>query len=81
VDLEAALGRMKTPVLAISLEGDPFAPPRAVRYLCDKLVSARVRHLHLGRQEMPAAGRHHFRWVQHADPIVGHIRRWIDPNT
>lgn len=77
VNLESALSRMQTPVLAISLEGDQFAPPRAVRYLCDKLISTRVRHLHLDGWEMPDAGRHHFRWVRHAGPIVRHIRRWM----
>ncbi len=79
-DLEAALARVITPVLAISLAGDHLAPFRAIRYLCKKLKKAPVHYLHLGADEMPAGGRNHFTWVAHADSIARKIRLWMATN-
>ena len=75
--LEVAMAQMTTPVLAISLYGDRFAPPRAVRCLGDKLKRAPVDYLHLGDAQMPAAGRDHFKWVFHSAPIVRVIQAWL----
>jgi len=76
-DLEAALAAMTTPVLAISLAGDRFAPQRAARYLGDKLKRAAVNYQLLGEAQMPAAGLDHFRWVAHTGPIVRSIQAWL----
>jgi len=76
-DLEAALERVVTPVLAIAIADDHLAPLRAIRYLCDKLKNAPVEYLHMGADEIPAAGQNHFAWVAHADAIVREMGLWM----
>ncbi|MEE4114479.1 MAG: alpha/beta fold hydrolase [Desulfobacteraceae bacterium] len=76
-DLEAALERVVTPILAIAIAGDRLAPPLAIRNLCDKLKKAPVQYLHMGVDEIPAAGQDHFAWVSHADAIVREMGLWM----
>jgi predicted alpha/beta hydrolase len=72
VDVEAALGQVHTPVLAISLDGDGFTPAPTVDLLAGKFIDARVRRVHLSAADM---GRpvDHFTWVRASTPVASRI--------
>ncbi len=72
LDFEKLMGEIESPVLAISLAGDSFAPQRAVANLCAKMPRSRMTRLHLG-----GSGLGHITWVRHADPVVSAIRDWL----
>ncbi|TCB93456.1 alpha/beta fold hydrolase [Micromonospora zingiberis] len=64
VDTEAAIGRIHTPVLAVSVDGDQYTPHPTLDRLCAKLTAApvvRERHASSG-----GAALDHFTWVRHA---------------
>jgi predicted alpha/beta hydrolase len=72
VDAEAALGRVTTPVLAISIDGDAFTPAPTVDHLVTKLTRAPVRRLHLTADDLGAPV-DHFTWVRAAAPIAAQV--------
>jgi predicted alpha/beta hydrolase len=72
VDVEALLGKVSTPVLAISVDGDRYAPPSTVDHLCGKLGGAPVERAHYTRDE--AGGPlDHFRWTRAGGPLAARI--------
>ena len=69
VDAEAAVSRIRTPVLAVSVEGDQYTPHPTLDRLCAKLTSARVE-----RERYHAEGTvDHFTWVRAAAPLAARI--------
>ncbi|MEE6260533.1 alpha/beta hydrolase family protein [Plantactinospora sonchi] len=72
VDAEAAVRTVRTPVLAISVEGDPLTPHESLDELCAKLTAAPVR-----RERYVAAEAdgplNHFTWVRASAPIAARI--------
>ncbi|GGV06903.1 hypothetical protein GCM10010275_53580 [Streptomyces litmocidini] len=77
-DYEAALGRVDLPVLAVDVEGDALAPPRAVDHLCGKLASARVRRWSYRASDAGGRRLDHFRWIRHNAGLVDRIAAWAD---
>ena len=75
IDYEAALARMRTPALLISIQGDSYAPKSAADHLAAKLPAAQRRHL--DDSELSNVKGIHFRWVQHAQPVVDAIVGWL----
>jgi predicted alpha/beta hydrolase len=77
-DFEALLRTIAAPVLALSFEGDFFAPRQAVLNLCKKLTNADVSHRHLTPKDfgLPHVG--HFQWVKCSDPVVEVISEWME---
>jgi predicted alpha/beta hydrolase len=76
-DYEAALARLKLPVLAVGVENDSLAPPDATDHLLRKLPAAPVSRWHYSEA---LAGNHrldHFRWVRHSDGMSAYITDWI----
>ncbi len=71
---EAALGKLRKPVLGISFEHDDFAPHAAAQNLLDKMPAAR--HLKLSAQDS-GARLNHFNWVKRPDLIVPRIKDWL----
>jgi predicted alpha/beta hydrolase len=71
-DAEAALATVRTPVLAVSVEHDRYAPPSTLDRICDKLRAAPIeREFYTAAQ---AGGElDHFRWVRAAGPLAGRI--------
>lgn len=65
------VARLELPVLAISVEGDSYAPSSAVDDLCRRMQAA-----DLTRWHHDAAGLDHFRWVKQAGPIADRIAEW-----
>ncbi|PZG23410.1 alpha/beta hydrolase [Micromonospora craterilacus] len=71
VDAEAAVGRIRTPVLAVSVDGDQYTPHPTVDRLCAKLTAAPV-----VRERYPApdgAALDHFTWVRAAEPMAARV--------
>ena len=76
VDAEAALGQVRIPVLAISLDGDAFTPAATVDLLAAKFIDAPVRRVHLSASDM---GRpvDHFTWVRASAPVASRIAELV----
>ncbi|BCJ57509.1 alpha/beta hydrolase family protein [Micromonospora endophytica] len=70
VDTEAAVGRIRTPVLAISVEGDQYTPHPTLDRLCAKLTAADVAR---ERYHAPGTTLDHFTWVRAAAPLAARI--------
>jgi predicted alpha/beta hydrolase len=71
-DAEAALPRVTTPVLAVSVDNDRYTPPPTMDHLVGKLSAASVRRRHLDAAQ--ASGPlDHFRWVRATSPLAGWI--------
>ena len=73
VDVEAALGRVRTPVLAISVEHDALTPHGTITYLCAKLGAAPVRVERYDRAQAGVDRLDHFSWVRAAGPLAGRL--------
>jgi predicted alpha/beta hydrolase len=67
VDAEAAMARVRTPVLAVSLERDQFTPASTVDHLIGKLAAAPVQREHYD------GGADHFTWVRSAGPVAERV--------
>lgn len=75
VDPNGALARVTTPVLAISVDDDPYTPHETLDYLCAKLTSAPVRRERYTTAEA-GAPLDHFTWVRAAKPLAARIARF-----
>lgn len=76
-DLEAALARVKTPVLSISLEGDWYSSRRSADHLANKLANAPLERQHVTLPDASHPKSPHFRWTRHPEVIVPLLRRWM----
>ncbi|MDG4798780.1 alpha/beta fold hydrolase [Micromonospora sp. WMMD1082] len=71
MDTEAAVRRVRTPVLAVSVDGDQYTPPSTLDRLCAKLTAAPVEREHY---RAPAgAVVDHFTWVRAAGPLAARV--------
>ncbi|MCH0539686.1 alpha/beta fold hydrolase [Streptomyces sp. MUM 203J] len=75
-DYESALRSLDVPVLAVDVEHDPLAPPRAVDHLCGKLRSARVERWTYARGDAGGRELDHFRWIRHNRGLVARLGAW-----
>lgn len=73
---DPGLARLELPILAVSFEGDTFAPPKALEGLLAKFGRARITRLHLGTEEQEPPG--HLRWARRPDLLIGALTTWID---
>jgi predicted alpha/beta hydrolase len=71
-DVAAALARILTPVLAISVDDDQYTPPAALDQLCAKMSAAPVQRVHVTAAEA-GAPIDHFKWVRASDPIADRV--------
>lgn len=72
VDVESALAKVRTPVLAVTIDDDGYTPPSTMDRLCGKLVSAPVAREHYTAAQ--AGGPlDHFSWVRSAGPLATRI--------
>ncbi|MEZ4287468.1 MAG: alpha/beta fold hydrolase [Polyangiales bacterium] len=76
---ESLLTFVDLPVLAITFEGDDFAPPASTRHLLQKIPNATKTNAHLSERNVadPRA-LHHFKWARFPADVVETIRRWWD---
>ncbi len=75
-DYEKLLAELKIPILAISIETDTFAPPKAVRNLCKKMAKCQTTYFHVGER----SGKNkldHFSWTKSPELVVEKITTWM----
>jgi predicted alpha/beta hydrolase len=76
-DPETSLRDVESALLAISIDGDAFAPPASVDRLLEKVPRCDVVRTHEGADADPSP-RHHFRWMRRPDGIAARVVHWID---
>lgn len=77
-DYESAFKDLAIPVLAFSLDGDTFAPQKAVANLCAKYGDqSKVEHRHITRELTDLKALNHFKWVKYNDYFVETASSWI----
>jgi len=74
---DPALATVSLPVLALTFEGDKFAPEGAARHLLGKMPLTRVDHRRLRAADIGARSVDHFRWAKHPGPVADIIARWL----
>jgi predicted alpha/beta hydrolase len=75
-DLEAALARVTTPVLSISLEGDWYSPRTSADHLTSKLSAAPLDRHHISLPTTTAKSPH-FHWTRHPQTILPKFHQWM----
>ena len=76
VDVEAALRRVRTPVLGISVDDDRFTPAPTLDHLCAKLTAAPVERVHVSTAEA-GTPLDHFAWVRAAEPVASRVAAFL----
>ncbi|PWR15539.1 alpha/beta hydrolase [Micromonospora sicca] len=72
VDAEAAVGSVRTPVLAVSVDDDQYTPHATLDHLCAKLTAAPVtRHRYTAAEA--GAALDHFTWVRASTPLAARV--------
>lgn len=74
--MEPILGEAQVPVLALTIPGDRYAPPRSTRHLLDKLRRAEKTVRVFAANELASEACDHFRWVKQPGPIVEAVCAW-----
>lgn len=78
VDHDLHLAEMVLPVLAISFEGDFFAPRKAMDGLLGKFPKAQLSRHHLDPKALGFEGIDHFRWARKPQLVLPVIREWLE---
>ncbi len=73
-DGDAALAQVSTPVHAVNVEGDTFAPLAASQGLTAKMPSAKVVHSSVSAPNQPTRLDPHFRWMREPAPVAAVVR-------
>jgi predicted alpha/beta hydrolase len=76
IDVSAALGQVRTPVLGVSVAGDRFTPAPLLDHLCARLGGP-VERVHITAAEAGAAI-DHFSWVRANVAVVARVCAFID---
>ncbi|HEY0820115.1 MAG TPA: alpha/beta fold hydrolase [Rhizobacter sp.] len=75
--LRESLGDVTLPVLSLSVQGDPVAPPGATDALCRLLPAARLRSVTVPGVTADAPWRRHFSWARRAGGVEPVLARWL----
>lgn len=76
-NVEQQFREMELSVLAISIQGDNFAPRQAVQNLVSKFHKANVTHEHFTGDQLPKSGLDHFRWAKTPQAIVSRVGEYL----
>jgi predicted alpha/beta hydrolase len=79
-DYESLLAEVEIPILAMTLDGDHYAPPASTQNLLDKMPRAPITRRHFTTADMDESRLHHLRWARDGRPIADTIRSWVDEN-
>ncbi len=77
VDYEPKLAEVRLPVLAISLQGDFFAPRHTMDGLVGKMPRADLTRIHLDPQALGFEKIDHFRWARQPQLVLPQITQWL----
>ncbi|MBT3980577.1 MAG: alpha/beta fold hydrolase [Bacteriovoracaceae bacterium] len=75
IDYDQSLKDLDIPILAISIKGDIFAPPKAVDLLISKIGSKNSTHNNLMIAELQGSA--HFGWIKSSEKVVEQINQWV----
>lgn len=75
-DFERELAALAAPILALSFEGDFFAPPGALEHLLSKMPRTAITRERLAPADLGATSLDHFRWAKHPGPLADRIAGW-----
>ncbi|MEU6120745.1 alpha/beta fold hydrolase [Streptomyces sp. NPDC047123] len=75
LDYEALLAGLRLPVLAVSVEGDTYAPATSLDHLLGKIPGARLTRRHHTAQEA-GARLDHFAWVRAGGALAELVAAW-----
>ncbi|HJQ48326.1 MAG TPA: alpha/beta fold hydrolase [Amycolatopsis sp.] len=75
-DYDGLLRELSLPVLTISLDGDPLGPESTVRFLCERMPSAKLTRWHI---DSSSGLKHigHASWVKDSDIVARAVTSWI----
>jgi predicted alpha/beta hydrolase len=76
-DIEHALQAVRLPLLALSLRGDPVAPPGALAELISKLPNAQVTLETLDGVATDSPWRRHFSWARRPTGVPERLAHWL----
>jgi predicted alpha/beta hydrolase len=76
-DYEAALRRLRLPVLAVSVDEDTLAPPGSTEHLLSKIPAARIDRWQLTGEAAAGKPLGHFRWARHGQGLHQYVTGWI----
>ena len=76
-DHDAMLATLTIPVLAISLQGDFFAPKHAMNDIVRRFPKAALTRQHLDPKAMGIDGIDHFRWVRKPQVVLPTLLDWL----
>lgn len=76
-DHDAVLATLTLPVLAISLQGDFFAPRHAMNDIVRRFPKAELTRQHLDPKAMGIDGIDHFRWVRKPQVVLPTLLDWL----
>lgn len=77
VDYEPKLAEVTLPVLAISLQGDFFAPHHTLDALIGKMPQAALTRLRLDPKALGFEKIDHFRWARQPQLVLPQITQWL----
>lgn len=77
INHKTALAGVTLPVLAVSLQGDFFAPKRATDDLIAKIPQAQLSRHHLDPKAMGFDGIDHFRWARKPQVVLPTVLDWL----
>ncbi|PJI42514.1 alpha/beta fold hydrolase [Ferrovibrio sp.] len=77
-DHDEVLATMTIPVLAISLQGDFFAPRHAMDDIVRRFPKAALTRQHLDPKAMGIDGIDHFRWVRKPQVVLPTLLDWLN---
>ncbi len=72
-----AMHRCKTPILALTYQGDSSAPPAALKNLLNKFVSAEKEYHHVLNPAFPKEKYDHYSWVKKPEISLEVINKWV----
>ncbi len=78
VDYEPKLAEVTLPVLAISLQGDFFAPHHTMDALIGKMSKAALTRIHLDPKALGFEKIDHFRWVRQPALVMPEVTKWLE---
>lgn len=78
VDYERELKKTKSPIYAVTLDGDDFAPAAAAKELLRRVPESLKYFKHFSRTELPDGAGDHFKWTKFGDYFVPKIVQMIN---
>jgi predicted alpha/beta hydrolase len=79
-DFESLLAEVEIPILAMTLQGDHYAPPPSLENLLAKMPLAPATRRHFTADDMDESRLDHLRWARDGVAIAATLRSWIDKN-